>query len=62
MRAAGLPHVVAAGVAVAVDRGGGVPALLGGEAFGFGQGVDQLGAQLRVVGLEAGDAVDLAAA
>jgi hypothetical protein len=36
-RVNGSPDVGTAGVAVAaVDRGGRVPALLGGQAFGFG--------------------------
>ena len=58
----GSPNVVAAGVAgAAVDCGGGVPALLGGEEFGLGECTGQVGAQLGVRLLEGGDAFDLAA-
>jgi len=43
-RPARSPHVVAAGVAGAVvDCGGGVFALPGGQAFGLGEGVGQVG-------------------
>jgi hypothetical protein len=59
----GSPDVAAAGPAVAaVDRGGGVLALAGGQAFGFGQCVGQLaadvvelGPQLGALRLEGGD-------
>jgi hypothetical protein len=44
----------------AVDCGGGVSALLGGEAFGFGEGVGQLAAYAGELGLEGGDAVGVA--
>ena len=44
----------------ALDRGGGVLALLGGQTFGVGERVGQLAAYVGELDLEGGDAVGLA--
>ena len=63
MRDPGLTRRRSAGVAAAaVDRGGGVLALLSGQAFRLGERIGQVRTQLGVVPLEGGYPFGLAAA